>query len=107
MAWIAKRPVTLVRDGVKVKLPPGSEVPEAAGMKRPDLWCVWSEPAVVETEKGSEPSKESNTEVDYETMTNAELKELVKPILEAKGDTTSVNKFKKDELIAILTEKSE
>ncbi len=104
MAWIAKRPVTLVRNGEKLTLPPGSEVPEAAGMKRPDLWCVWSEPAVVEAVKGS---NESNTEVDYETMTNAELKELVKPILEAKGDKTSVNKFKKDELIALLTEKSE
>jgi len=115
MAWIAKRPVKLERDGETITVTPGSPVPEAKDFKNPTLWCVWAEDkaevvipkeAVTIVTEGDESlvdeSQDDGSE-DYQMMTLTKLKPLANAVFESRKDTSSnVNKMKKDELIAVI-----
>ncbi len=108
MGWISKRTVKVSRNGEMVTLPPGSDVPEAAGWRNPTMWCTWY-PDVVPAEEKETPSNPEtgnnggDEEPDYNAMNIKELRKLAKEAQKiTKDDSTDVKKANKEELIVII-----
>lgn len=124
MAWIAKRPCRVQRDGKTVVILPGESVPEAGGWTNPTMWCVWSPDQVkasvekksttenvvetsesdknLDTNKG-EGDPELKKHPDYTKESFKDLRVLAKKAQEITKDTSSeIKKATKDELIATI-----